>query len=321
MNQLTEVVDFIATLPAKNRTIDELTEMGSILIKYVPEKEQKEFIAEFIDRVSSLISEKTVLINDDSIWGDDTIRNQTPDPLASTDECDEPNTSSLSEDWDLDFPELRLRKDIWENFPVEVKPLGAGEDGAERHAIIWHRKNLADWRESRTSCFEEADNYESCCEYRLMKCLFANPRWTVEKPINTNQICVIRMNFENTTAVPTKLATESLPIANEEVPSKVDVEEWITVRRSNVGNVPTLLRLNDIKNNFPVVWHNIETFNGTTVYALEFHGKKLRDMSVAANRDVTEETRANLINALKASTAWRVLRSETPRELCRIEMA
>ena len=84
---------------------------------------------------------------------------------------------------------------------------------------------------------------------------------------------------------------------------------------------PLFTRLNDIKEHFPVVWHKVEdAHTRTAVYALEIFGKKMIEMSRAAGKDVRGDVETRLMLALRASPAWRVLKSEGS-EFCRLEMA
>lgn len=253
-----------------------------------------------------------------------------PEPVP-TPPAEEPHSYEVSWDWWMTYPELKLRKDIWENFPVTCVPLGTGKDGAERHAIVWHRKNLAQWRQERSEDYDEWMNYEEYAEYRLFKSLRASTRWTVEDPQDSTQICVIRMNFEPKViaevaaaeAVPARPAPIVAPAAAA-VPKPAE-DGWTTVAAApkKPSGVPVLLKLNDIKAFFPVVWHPVSgggAGSAKPIYALEIFGKRLREMSAAAGRDLTKEVSANLMTALKASTAWRVLKGRDG-EFCRLEMA
>jgi len=231
--------------------------------------------------------------------------------IDDTEQCHE-----MPEDWDLTFPVLRLRKDIWENFPVVVEPLGSGPDGAERHVIKWHRKNFEDWR-NECDNYEEASNYSDITEYRLLKCLHASKFWTVESSCNGSQLAIIRMNF-----VPRD------ETASEE-PSIIDDSDelWIPVNKAPAPirpakpATPIFTRLNDIKMHFPVVWHKDETARTrTAVYVLEIFGKKITEMSRIAGHDVRADVESHLMTALRASPAWRVLPA-IGREFCRLEMA
>ncbi len=293
----------------------------------------------------------------DILWGDllctewpagslEALAAARPEPVPAEPEPEpEPEHSyEVSWDWWMSFPELKLRKDIWENFPVTCVPLGTGKDGAERHAIVWHRKNLAQWRQERSEDYDEWMNYEEYAEYRLFKSLRASNRWTVEDPQNSTQICVIRMNFEpkvtaeepaaapvrsgggsaaDAAAAPARPAPIVAP-APTAVPKPAE-DGWTTVAVApkKPSGVPVLLKLNDIKAFFPVVWHPVSgggAGSAKPIYALEIFGKRLREMSAAAGRDLTKEVSANLMAALKASTAWRVLKGRDG-EFCRLEMA
>jgi hypothetical protein len=263
------------------------------------------------------------------LWGD--LMLDAPEAPVAAPKADP--APEMPEDWDLEFPELRLRKDIWENFPVTVNPLGAGDDGAERHAISWHRKNFEEWRNTRTQDFDEAMDYYDITLYRLEKCLANSKFWTVEPPLADGQICVIRMNFvprtdaEPATALAAPAPAAAAPAAAAVVVAEDDsVDEWVVAGPKKAAAPvakPALLftRLNDIKEHFPVVWHKVEDARTrTAVYALELFGKKLVEMSRAAGKDVRADVETRLMAALKASPAWRVLRSEG-REFCRLEMA
>jgi hypothetical protein len=239
------------------------------------------------------------------------------------------------EGWKI--PNITLRKGIWENFPVTLVPIDDG-DGTDRYAIMWHRKNLAAWRNERSQSYDEYQEYEGFAEVRLFYALVAyEHKYTVEGARSDDQICVIAMTHApvDQTAAPAP-ATESVvaaavaevvapaPAVVAPVPAVDDGEgEFVPVatRRAPRSTVPVLNRLNDIKEHFPVVWRDVPSRNpNTAVYAIELFGKKIRELSTAAGRDLTEEIGTSLRAALKASNSWRVLRSEG-REFCRIEMA
>ena len=205
------------------------------------------------------------------------------------------------EEWTM--PVLNLRKDIWENFPVNVKPLGTGRDGAERHAVEWHRKNLREWREKS---FEEGgpENYDVWMDYqtvqerRLMVALGCSSRWIIESATCDDQICILRMIFSES--------------------AEASVVAPPPVARTYTHRVARLNCLNDIKEFYPVVWKKIE---GTNTVALELYGKKIREISDSMGCDQTETIREGLLDALRTSDAWRVLRGVGGREVCRLEMA
>lgn len=257
----------------------------------------------------------TKMESGECLWGDLLLDAPVPTPVRVVD-----LPPVLDQDWDLEFPELRLRKDIWEHFPVTVTPLGAGKDGAERHAISWHRKNFEEWRNERTEDYYEAMDYYEITAYRLEKCLESSKFWTVEAPRTDSEICVIRMNFVPRDEVTEELVADSVA----DTPKAVETDGWVTVAAPKAAPAKPahlLTRLNDIKTHFPVVWHKVEDIHTrTAVYALELFGKKITEMSRAAGKDVRPDVETSLMTALRHSPAWRVLRSEG-REFCRLEMA
>jgi hypothetical protein len=254
----------------------------------------------------------------------------------------EPRAQQLEYGWDFEYPLLRLRKDIWENFPVTVTPLGRGADGAERHAIAWHRAKLAEWRETKPACFCDWMDYEMDTEHRLFTSLEASTYWTVEEATADGQICVIRMNFapreEVTTTIVEAAAAEEadsdedafIAVFAKKAPAVVAAAPTSGKAAATSGTsgkapaAPLFTRLNDIKEYFPVVWHKVEEARTrTAVYALEIFGKKLTEMARAAGKPAgayRADVERRLDAALRASPAWRVLRSEG-REFCRLEMA
>ena len=193
---------------------------------------------------------------------------------------------------------VRSRKDIWENFPVCVIPLGTDSTGAERHSITWHNRNLTAWREDDTSrqdgghgpnSPEEYEDYKGIQEYYLLESLKRCKYWTVVDAEAEDQICIIRMKFR-AAAEPTTGTAPTDPL------------------------LPRLMRLNDIKAHYPVVWS--WPANDKKRCALEFHRVGLKSKGLDA-----EVVRPTLLRALKASTAWRVLPSTESSHICILELA
>ena len=209
---------------------------------------------------------------------------------------------------------LRSRKEIWENFPVCVVPIGTDSAGAERHAISWHFKNLRDWRTDPLSrsegghgpnSMEEYSDYQDTQEYFLLETLKRSRKWVVQEPETTDQICIIRMVFSPDTSVP---AATSIVESKEGDHIVVDVAPPRPL-------LPSLRRLNDIKANYPVVWKRLEGAPRES-YALEFHRASLK------NRGLDAATlKPVLLTALQASPSWRVLGSRESADICILEMA
>ena len=180
-------------------------------------------------------------------------------------------------------PLLLTRKDIWTHYPVTVVPLGSDENGAECHAIEWHRTHLTRWMDlwsvPRSIVYE-----------RLMLSLKESKKWFVDPARNRSMICVIRMRFA--TPKPQSTLTKTYP---------------------------SLTCLNDIKQYYPVVWHLQETKSDYPVYSVELYGNILKKMS-QMGKDMSQRVKNELYAALKASSSWIVLHSEHPREVCRLMM-
>jgi hypothetical protein len=80
-----------------------------------------------------------------------------------------------------------------------------------------------------------------------------------------------------------------------------------------------LVSLNDMKKYFPfVIWNQDKTIAMST-YAITMNNHIVQDMSRKAGHNLEPELRASLLDALRASRSWHVLRGKG-RELCRIEM-
>ena len=173
------------------------------------------------------------------------------------------------EDWTP--PNLRLRKHIWENFPVSLVSLN-DKDGTDRYAIMWQKRNLEEWKDTRSESYAEWLDYQDFCEIRLLHALQLQARYYVVEPArNENQICVIAMVHG----------------------SDCDSESG----RSSVSTTSSkagLRNIGDIARNFPVRWDQ-----DGKVLRFEFMRIKMKDAteSPAVIRDA-------LIQALKESSSW-----------------
>jgi len=199
------------------------------------------------------------------------------------------SANSLLEDFSV--PDLTKRKGIWENFPVILDRI-ADYRGKERYALVWHKKNLSEWREHRGAPSAAAAvfmEYESYVEYILFHSLNQYTHlYKVLPPANNNQIAILEM-----VKSPSPRHDDRLPV---------------------------LRKLNDIKEHFPVVWHAVDGRAGKSTYALELHGKKVRDLSTTAGRNLTADITRDMLAALRASHAWTVLPTKG-KEVCRLEIA
>ncbi len=90
------------------------------------------------------------------------------------DECiikwwtDEYKTEERLVDWDV--PDLTLRSDIEEHFPVCLVPLESVDD-RERFALRFDAERLAEWKNSRAESGDEYDEYEEWTLTRLVTAL------------------------------------------------------------------------------------------------------------------------------------------------------
>ena len=115
------------------------------------------------------------------------------------------------DEWDLfrnwDMPDLKLRKNIWEKFPVSLIQLPE-TDGTDRYSVVWHEKNLREWREVRSMSMDEHDCYEEFCRARLMRALEAHShKYRIEPATAERQICILAMVHSDATATATATAT------------------------------------------------------------------------------------------------------------------
>ena len=230
--------------------------------------------------------------------------------------------------WDLEIPQLKLRKDIWENFPVTVEALGTGADGAERHAIRVHRKNWSEWRQTHAVDYDDWLNWDENTEFRLMKALESCRSWTVEESTDRNTFAVIRMNFVPKVeavvpaAAPAPVAAADgwthVPVRAAAAPAPAPASQAAEPRLAAAA--PLLNRINDITTLFPTCWNNEtcprSSARAGNIISISIHNTKLRDTGL--DRATVER---NLMAGLRASSAWRVLPAATgSREFCRLEM-
>jgi hypothetical protein len=190
-------------------------------------------------------------------------------------------------------PDLRLRKFIWENFPIVLEPI-ATRDGSEKYAVKWHRAHLEEWRSSRTESYEEAMEYELFSELRLIHALRKHAHlYALHEPRSRDEIVVIEM--KGAARAPPAPTPASAAYAG-----------------------PVLRKLNDITVHFPgvVVWGKVDGRAGESTYALKIRG----DFHRKTDRKVAERTLAGLESALRASRFWAVL-APKDGEFLRIEMS
>lgn len=197
------------------------------------------------------------------------------------------------------IPALVMRKDIWEHFPVHIEYINSDKSGCELWSVTWHRKR----------CATETLDVEA-----LMTALEASPSWRVQDPRHSHEICVLQMMNRHSRA--------AAPAAAAVAPAAAPVEDGWT-RVASTARTATkkvyLACINDIIKEFPAVrWNNVTrppmTARRGDIMSIVPNGK----MSNQANPKAYIQ---HLLAALQESTSWRVLRAETPAEICRLEMA
>lgn len=216
-------------------------------------------------------------------WGDIVPPSENTGPMEiGWSSCSTPESDAL-ENWVA--PDIRLRKNIWENFPVALIPL-ANKDSTVRYAIVWHRVNLQEWRNTKTSSYAEWLDYEDFCHIRLMQTLYLNShRYTVEDAEHSNQICVIAMVHSGDSSAESRPNTP--PLTESVVP--------VAPTAKDTGSkLPILKSFRDISQNFPVDWIQ----EGRTLH-IKFNSRKLKELceSPALVRD-------RLFQALKMSDVF-----------------
>jgi hypothetical protein len=94
------------------------------------------------------------------------------------------------------IPDLKLRKGIWENFPVVLTLLN-DPDGVDRYSIEYHNKNYKDWLKTEPKSKKERDNYKHWIKVRLFTALRQHPKqYKILPPRNPKQLFVLEMVFK-----------------------------------------------------------------------------------------------------------------------------
>lgn len=328
------ILNEITAMPAEQRRVNTLVDFFVARFNAMPESEIKSVLLDVLPshvEQLNLITQGSLnerMTNDEFYvamnagvinWGDLCL--EAPSPAFVEDKV-EYKSHALDFGWDLEIPQLKLRKDIWENFPVIVEALGTGADGAERHAIRIHRKNWSEWREEMAENFDDYLNWDCNTEFRLSKALESCRFWTVEESDDPNTFAVIRMNFVprsefasvSVSAPPTGPVSVSAPLPMEHM------NGW-TVVPACTPATPMLMRINDITTIFPTCWNNETTPRSSArrgdIISISIHGTKLRSSGMDSKK-----VERDLMAGLRASSAWRVLAPAAgSREFCRLHMA
>lgn len=89
---------------------------------------------------------------------------------------------------DFKIPKLNLCKNIWEHFPVVLVPLKDTKK-PKQYAVVWHNKNLKEWRNERAESWDEWMDYQEWCEVRILYALRHYPElYKIMAPKNPNEL-------------------------------------------------------------------------------------------------------------------------------------
>jgi hypothetical protein len=221
-------------------------------------------------------------------------------------------------------PDLRLRKAIWENFPVVLEPISM-RDGRELFAVKWHRRNFEEWRGSRATSWEETMEYALFNELRLIHSLRKYPHlYAISGPVGEDEIMRIEMLGKARLARPRSRspARGAAAAAAAEAPRRArsrSPARGAAAAAAAGPALPVLRKLNDITAHFPgvVVWEKVEGRRGESTYALKVRG----DFQRKVDPRIADRVLADLEAALRASRFWTVLRAEGRGEWLRLEMS
>jgi hypothetical protein len=260
--------------------------------------------------------------------------------------------SAVADDEDADLPKFRFRKDVCEHFPVVIAKTES-KDRTDRYSVVWHFSNL------KKQCLASPlgrKEFTKLTEIRLMKALRKCPFWAVEETsLNTDILCVLAMNFDDTkpraapiaasAAVAAPIATSVGAEENLEDSPKSNLilaalaapiaaatdDTWITIGKpaTNFSTVtsttkpvaqqkphnPFMASFRGIKDKFPVIWAETESTSNEKIYSISIFNKRVVELNLNANNVKTE-----LVAALRASKAWVVLGASNNREVCRIRV-
>jgi hypothetical protein len=93
-------------------------------------------------------------------------------------------------------PDLKMRKGIWENFPVALVTINDG-NGVDRYGVEWHNKNFKEWQKTKPESKKEKENYKHWSQVRLFHSLRQYPRqYKILPPRNPKQLFVLEMVFK-----------------------------------------------------------------------------------------------------------------------------
>jgi hypothetical protein len=93
----------------------------------------------------------------------------------------------------MPVPTLKKRSDIWNYFPINSKPIGRGNNKADRHGIEWHMANLRKMSEVTKQSIQVL---QKALLTPLLTALGSSPYWHLEESRNIAYIAKIAMRFD-----------------------------------------------------------------------------------------------------------------------------
>lgn len=109
----------------------------------------------------------------------------------------------------MDVPVLKKRSDIWTYFPVNSKPLGRGNNKADRHGIEWHGMNL---RKISEATGMPVSAVQKAFMSPLLKALGSSPYWRLQDSNNDTYVAKIAMRFDVGTNNTRKVQNNAPPV-------------------------------------------------------------------------------------------------------------
>jgi hypothetical protein len=240
------------------------------------------------------------MMRGDLMWGD-LLMNAPNAARSSSSRRRSPATSVNSVFENFATPDLRLKKFIWEHFPVVLEEITT-RNGSEKHAVKWHRKNLEEWRSTRTNSWEEAMEYQLFSELRLLHSLRKHADlYKLHPPRNAGEIVIIEV------------------LGGAPAAKRAESPKGARAAAAAAAPVPALRKLNDITTFFPgvVVWKKVDGRKGESTYALSIRGDFIKRTDDKTARVVLRDLEA----ALRASRFWSVLPAGERSEYLRLEMS
>lgn len=147
---------------------------------------------------------------------------------------------------------LIRREDIWKNFPVNVKPLGRGANGADRHGIEWHNANLRNYAIDRRlpTDIQTINELKDYFYPYVMDALRRSPSWSVESMSpDSGFFAIITMRFHKKINNNTTLRRNTKSLGNNTRRNIKYVEPFGNTMRHTIKNAESVRNNKTRRNN------------------------------------------------------------------------